>query len=339
MTLLSASASHNSYIVKDEFVGMRLDAFVATCDGVVSRSAAAKLIEQDEVLVNGRSYPKRYMVKAGDQIEVDIPPSRSSELIAQDIPLDIRYEDDELIVLSKQAGLVVHPAQGHWSGTLVNALLAHQKEWGTKQGEDRLGIVHRLDKDTSGLMLVAKTDEAQVKLQNQIRLREIDRRYLCLVHGWIAPDSGTIDAPIGRDQRDRLLMRVTDTKSSRGAITTFRVLERFEAGRFDNGFTLVECKLFTGRTHQIRVHMDYIHHPVVGDQVYGRGTDRANHDLKRQFLHSHYLEFTHPSTGETMRFTDGLPADLQAVYKAIEIDSTGKTEAGEEVLSFEESSR
>ncbi|MCL2818610.1 MAG: RluA family pseudouridine synthase [Actinomycetia bacterium] len=331
---MSAPPKHNTYIVDDEFVGMRLDAFVATCDGVVSRSAAAKLIEGDDVLVNGRSYPKRYMVKSGDEVTVDIPPSPSSELIAQDIPLDIRYEDDELIVLSKQAGLVVHPAQGHWSGTLVNALLAHQKEWGTKQGEDRLGIVHRLDKDTSGLMLVAKTDEAQVKLQNQIRLRETDRRYLCLVHGWIAPDSGTIDAPIGRDHRDRLLMRVTDTKSSRGAITTFQVLERFDAGRFDNGYTLVACKLFTGRTHQIRVHMDYIHHPVVGDQVYGRGNDRANRDLKRQFLHSYYLSFTHPTTGDRMEFFDALPADLAAVCEQIEVDSAGLTEAGTQVRAL-----
>ena len=320
------------YVVDDEFIGLRLDAFVATCEGVVSRSAASKLIEHGDVLVNGRSYPKRYMVKAGDVVSIEIPASPSSELIAEEIPLDIRYEDDDLIVLSKQAGLVVHPAHGHWSGTLVNALLAHQKEWGTQQGEDRLGLVHRLDKDTSGLMVVAKTDEAQIDLQEQIRVREMDRRYLALVHGWIAPDSGTIDAPIGRDPRDRLLMRVTDAKNSRGAITTFRVLERFEAGRYDNGFTLVECKLYTGRTHQIRVHMDYIHHPVVGDPVYGRGNDRANHNLKRQFLHSYYLSFEHPSMGEIMTFKDGLPSDLQAIYDAIEIDSTGRTEAGEEVL-------
>jgi len=321
------------YVVEDEFVGLRLDAFVATCDGVVSRSAAAKLIDNGDVLVNGRSYPKRYMVKVGDEVSVEIPPNPSSELLAEDIALDIRYEDDDLIVLCKPAGMVVHPAHGHWSGTLVNALLAHQKEWGTKQGNDRLGIVHRLDKDTSGLMMVAKNDETQVALQNQIRLREVDRRYLSLVHGWIAPDTGTVDAPIGRDKRDRLLMRVTDDKGSRGAITSFRVLERFEAGRYDNGFTLVECKLYTGRTHQIRVHMDYIHHAVVGDPVYGRGNERANHHLNRQFLHSYRLVFMHPMTGEVMHFEDALPADLQAIYDVIEIDSAGKTEAGEGILA------
>jgi len=320
------------YVVEGEFVGLRLDAFVATCEGVASRSAAAKLIEQGGVLVNDRSFQKRYMVKAGDVVSIEIPTPASSELIPEEIPLDIRYEDDDLIVLSKQADLVVHPAHGHWSGTLVHALLAHQKEWGTQQGEDRLGLVHRLDKDTSGLMVVAKTDEAQIELQEQIRIREMDRRYLCLVHGWIAPDSGTIDAPIGRDSRDRLVMRVTDGKGSRGAITTFRVLERFEAGRYDNGFTLVECKLYTGRTHQIRVHMEYIHHPVVGDPVYGRGNDRANHHLKRQFLHSYHLSFEHPLTGEVLDFTDVLPDDLRAVYNTIAIDSVGKTEAGAKLL-------
>jgi 23S rRNA pseudouridine1911/1915/1917 synthase len=329
---LGLSRSHSVYTVEDEFVGLRLDAFVATCDGVVSRSAAAKLVEDGDVHVNGRSYSKSYMVKGGDEVTVEIPPITEHDLEAEDIELDIRYEDDDLIVISKQPDLVVHPAPGHRSGTLVNALLAHQSEWGTKQGDDRLGIVHRLDKDTSGLMLVAKNDHTQVALQNQIRLREVDRRYLCLVHGWIAPDSGTIEAPIGRDPKDRLMMKVTDAKGSRGAITTFRVLERFEAGRFDNGFTLVECKLFTGRTHQIRVHMDYIDHPVVGDPIYGRGNDRANHHLSRQFLHSHSLEFVHPTTGETMTFTDTLPADLSDIYRAIEPDSSGRTAAGEEVL-------
>ena len=329
---MSPTKSHSVHIVDDEFVGLRLDAFVATCDGVVSRSAAAKLVEDGDVHVNGRSYSKSYMVKAGDEVEIEIPPAEQHALLAEEIPLDIRFEDEHLIVLSKQAGLVVHPAPGHRSGTLVNALLAHEQEWGTKQGEDRLGIVHRLDKDTSGLMLVAKDDATQVALQNQIRLRQIDRRYLCLVHGWIAPDTGEIEAPLGRDPKDRLMMTVRGGTGSRGAITTFRVLERFEAGRFDNGFTLVECKLFTGRTHQIRVHMSYIDHPVVGDPVYGRGNDRANHGLHRQFLHSWSLMFTHPATGEVMRFTDGLPAELQAVYNAIEPDSSGRTAVGSEVL-------
>ena len=329
---MSPAKSHSVYTVDDECVGLRLDAFVATCDGVVSRSAAAKLVEDGDVHVNRRSYSKSYMVKAGDEVEVEIPPAEQHALVAEEIPLDIRFEDEHLIVLSKQAGLVVHPAPGHRSGTLVNALLAHEKQWGTKQGDDRLGIVHRLDKDTSGLMLVAKDDETQVALQNQIRLRRVDRRYLCLVHGWIAPDSGEIEAPLGRDPKDRLMMRVTDRPGSRGAITTFRVLERFEAGRFDNGFTLIECKLFTGRTHQIRVHMDYVDHPVVGDPIYGRGNDRANLGLSRQFLHSWSLTFLHPSTGEVMRFTDRLPIDLHTLLEGLESYSAGRTPLGLEIL-------
>ncbi|MCL2403873.1 MAG: RluA family pseudouridine synthase, partial [Coriobacteriia bacterium] len=245
-------------------------------------------------------------------------PPRVTTLEPEFIPLDIRYEDDEVIVLSKEAGMVVHPAPGHRAGTLVNALLAHSLELGKLQGTERPGIVHRLDMDTSGLMLVAKSDRAQQRLQDAIRARVIDRRYMALVHGWIAPETGIVDAPIARAPGDKLRMRISDSLKAKEAQTTFKVLQRFEPGRYDDGFTLLECKLFTGRTHQIRVHMRYIGHPIVGDPSYGRGTLPANHYLQRQFLHSYKLSFTHPITGDEMSFEDDLPEDLQKIIDGLE---------------------
>jgi 23S rRNA pseudouridine1911/1915/1917 synthase len=200
------------------------------------------------------------------------------------------------------------------------------------QGEDRPGIVHRLDKDTTGLMMVAKTDDAQVALQEAIKLRSIDRRYLTLVHGWIAPDTGLVDAPLARDPRDRMRMGVSDRLDAKQSVTTFRVLERFEAGQHDDGFTLLECKLYTGRTHQIRVHMSYIKHPVVGDQLYGISRVKANLGLERQFLHSYRLQLTHPATGEELLFVDPPAEDLTELLGRIAEYSTGRTPAGHEVL-------
>jgi 23S rRNA pseudouridine1911/1915/1917 synthase len=228
----------------------------------------------------------------------------------------------------------VHPAQGHWSGTLVHALLAHADDLGTMQGDDRPGIVHRLDKDTSGLMMVAKSDHAQVALQEAIKIRSVDRRYLALVHGWIAPDTGLIDAALARDPKERMRMGVSDRWDAKQSVTTFRVLERFEAGAHDDGFTLLECKLYTGRTHQIRVHMAYIKHPCVGDPVYGLGRTKADLGLERQFLHAYRLELEHPVTGEQLRFIDPLPEDLGERLKALQSLSTGRTEAGREVINL-----
>jgi 23S rRNA pseudouridine1911/1915/1917 synthase len=239
-----------------------------------------------------------------------------------------------MIVLSKPAGLVVHPAEGNWTGTLVHALLAHSDSLGSLQGEDRPGIVHRLDKDTSGLMMVAKSDAAQVALQEAIKIRAVDRRYLTLVHGRLAPDSGMIDAPLGRDQRERMKMTVSDSPTAKQSVTTFRVLERFEAGPADEGFTLRECKLYTGRTHQIRVHMAYISHPCVGDPVYGHKRLKADLGLERQFLHAYRLEFTHPITGEELRFIDPPPDDLRKLLVQVASYSAGRTEAGDEVLGM-----
>ncbi|NTU71743.1 MAG: RluA family pseudouridine synthase [Coriobacteriia bacterium] len=311
---------------------MRLDALIGGFEYIASRSAAARLIEDGLVLVDGENAPKKHAVKAGERIEVEVPPYDRGDLVPEDIPLDIRYEDSDMIILSKQAGLVVHPAEGNWTGTLVHALLAHSDELGSLQGEDRPGIVHRLDKDTSGLMMVAKNDTSQITLQQAIQVRSVDRRYLTLVHGWIAPDTGLIDAPLGRDPRERMRMAVSDSTTAKQSVTTFRVLERFEAGRFDDGFTLLECKLYTGRTHQIRVHMAYINHPCVGDPVYGQRKIKADLGLERQFLHAYRLELDHPVTGEHLAFLDPPPEDLGKRLRGLDEYSAGRTAAGNEVL-------
>lgn len=337
------------HTVTEEQQGMRLDALVASLgiEALASRSAAVRLIEAGRILLNGEPATKKRLVLAGDVVHMEVPPrSPSANVVVPnyDIELDIRYEDEHLIVLSKQPGLVCHPAKGHYDDTLANALVAHCGESGLAhvQGEDRPGIVHRLDCDTSGLMLAAKTDIAAAALQDGIRLREIDRRYLTLVHGSLAHDTGMIDAPIARHVTDRTRMAVSDEPSAKAAITTFTVLERFDAGTFDDGYTLLECHLYTGRTHQIRVHMAYTRHPVVGDPLYGRAaTAKARNreqvaksecGLARQFLHSWRLSFVHPVTGEELSFKDTLPPDLQQVVDELADRSFGRTQAGEELL-------
>jgi len=320
------------HVVRADEAGERIDKLLGLLEFLPSRSAASKLLDEDFVRVNGTIVNKRYVVRAGDRIDVEVPPYDRGDLVAEDIPLDIRYEDDDLIVLSKQAGLVVHPAQGNWTGTLVHALLAHSDKLGTLAGEDRPGIVHRLDKDTTGLMMVAKNDHAQAALSEMIKIRSIDRRYITLVHGYITPDSGLIDAPLARDPRDRMRMAVSDAESAKQAVTTFRVLERFMAGARDDGYTLVECKLYTGRTHQIRVHMAYIDHPCVGDQVYGKKSPKSDRGLERQFLHAYRLELSQPITGVEVALRDPLPEDLAKMLRALEPDSMGRTAAGDEVM-------
>jgi 23S rRNA pseudouridine1911/1915/1917 synthase len=327
-------SDYYEHVVTSEEAGQRLDALLGGFDFLVSRSAASRLIDGGNVLVDGVVVAKKHSVRAGERIEIEVPPYDRGDLIPEDIPLDIRFEDEHMIVLSKQAGLVVHPAEGNWTGTLVHALLAHSDSLGTLQGDERPGIVHRLDKDTSGLMMVAKSDEAQVALQEAIKIRAIDRRYLTLVHGWIAPDSGMIDAPLGRDQKERMKMAVSDSVTAKQSVTTFRVLERFEAGPADEGFTLLECKLYTGRTHQIRVHMAYIHHPCVGDPIYGQRKLKADLGLERQFLHAYRLALTHPITGEELLFIDPPPEDLALRLERIAAYSAGRTEAGNEVLGW-----
>ncbi|MCE5192086.1 MAG: RluA family pseudouridine synthase [Actinomycetia bacterium] len=324
-------SERHTHTVRGEEAGSRLDKLLGELDFMVSRSAAQKLVETGYVLVNGHVASKHHITRAGERVEVFVPPSVESDLEPEDIPLDIRFEDDHLIVLSKPADLVVHPARGHYTGTLVHALLAHSADLGTLQGEDRPGIVHRLDKDTSGLMMVAKTDATQAALSDALRLRTIERRYVALTHGYIAPDSGLVDAPLGRNPRDRMRMGVVESPTSKQAVTTFRVLERYMAGRYDDGYTLVECKLYTGRTHQIRVHMAYIGHPVVGDPLYGRNHPRADLGLDKQFLHAYRLGFAHPVTGEVLDFSDPLPEELARRLRDLEPDSMGRTSVGDEL--------
>lgn len=327
-----------SHIVSAADAGKRLDALMAEYGLLPSRSAAARAIEEGSVLVNGLAVAKKHAVRAGDAIVYEAVEAAAPALLTgQPIDLDIRFEDDHLLVLSKQAGLVCHPSIEHDDGTLVNALIHHcgAANLCNVQGEDdRLGIVHRLDRDTTGLMLAAKDDECGYALMEDIRDRAVDRRYLALVHGVIAHDTGMIDAPIARAATERTRMAVRDVPSAREAVTTFRVLERFEHGPRDEGYTLIDCKLFTGRTHQIRVHMQYTRHPLVGDPVYAAGAPSspgADLGLDRQFLHSFRLDFTHPVTGEELSFSDNLPADLQAALDGLADRSRGLTEAGEEV--------
>ena len=312
-------------VVDEAYSGMRLDAFLAAEGVYLTRSAAAKFVSEGAVMINGRTARKSAVVRGGDMVVYEVYQDPSDLVLqGQDIPLDVRYEDDHLLVISKQAGLVCHPAEGHVEGTLVNALINHcgRDHLCDVQGEgkDRLGIVHRLDRDTSGLMLAAKTNLAGEALMDAIRVRDVDRHYLALVHGWIPLDTGYIDAPIARHQTERMRMAISDREGSRQAVTTFSVLRRFEAGPHDEGYTLIDCKLYTGRTHQIRVHMEYIKHPCVGDPLYG-WQKLDNLGLERQFLHSYKLAFTHPVTQERMEFEDTLPADLQEAISLLDARS------------------
>ena len=317
--------------------GERLDSFLASQDNMPSRSACAKLIESGAVTINStHADSKSEKVCLGDRIQAEVEePEEVGGPLAPNpyIPLDIRFEDEYLIVLSKQAGLVCHPAPGHVDDTLANALVAHcgYGHLGMLQGEERPGIVHRLARDTSGLMVAAKDDRTQKALQDLIRLRVLDRRYVVLVHGYVAPDDGTIVTGIARSTKDRLRMAVSDDPGAREAITTFKTLERFEAGRRDEGYSLLECHLYTGRTHQIRVHMRHIGHPVVGDPLYGKGSLLQNKGLTRQFLHSWHIRFDHPCTGETIELADRLPDDLLNVLESLQGTSMGQTERGREV--------
>ena len=324
-------------LVGPESDGMRLDAFLASGEGMPSRSACARLVEGGGVTINETpATSKSEKVLLGDRVRatVDEPDAPTGPLSPNPyIDLDVRFEDEHLIVLSKQAGLVCHPSPGHVDDTLANALVAHcgYAHLGMLQGEERPGIVHRLDMDTSGLMVAAKDDATQKALQDLIRLRVLDRRYVTLTHGYVAHDEGTVVTGIARSTRDRIRMAVSDAPGAREAITTFRVLERFEAGRRDDGYTLMECHLYTGRTHQIRVHMRHIGHALVGDPLYGRGDERQNLGLARQFLHSWHIRFDHPVTGEVIELADRLPEDLLAILDSLKERTMGRTEAGEQI--------
>ncbi len=295
------------YTVGPETAGQRLDAFLAgQADLGLTRSRIQKLIDDGQCTADGRPGKAGWKLESGQEIVMRVPPPQSTELVAEAIPLDVVYEDDDVMVINKPRGLVVHPAAGHWQGTLVNALLG-QIEYDEDDegvgGTLRPGIVHRLDKDTTGLLVVAKNDRSMVALQEQIRLRQVKREYLALVHGEPEVDAGRIEAPIGRHPSDRKRMAV-NLKNGRDAVTHFRVLERFK------DFSLVVCRLETGRTHQIRVHMAYIEHPVAGDPTYGRR--KLALGLTAQALHAWRLGFTHPATGADLEFELPPPADMQA---------------------------
>lgn len=287
----------------------RLDAYLASRPGLdLSRSHAKKLIEDGDCLVDGRPAKASLVLKPGQEVWVRIPEPEPLEIVAQDIPLDIVYEDEDVIVINKPRGLVVHPAAGNWSGTLVNALVDHCDDLGGIGGTLRPGIVHRLDKDTTGLLVVAKNAQSQENLSCQIKDREVKRQYLALVHGNPPVETAIVDAPIGRHPVDRKRMAV-NTRTGRPAVTRFHVVERF------GEYSLLECRLETGRTHQIRVHLSYIGHPVVGDPVYG--TRKAHLDLKAQALHAEKLGFTHPRTGEYLEFTVEPPEDMREAIRQL----------------------
>ena len=283
--------------------GKRLDVFVAEKLNM-TRNAAAALIEGGGVL----ALKKNYKIKQGDEIEVELPELREVDIVAEDIPLDIVYEDADLLVINKARGMVVHPAAGNWDGTLVNALMFHcGNELSGINGVLRPGIVHRLDKDTSGLMLVAKNDFAHNGLAEQIKEHSVCREYHTVVIGNLRDDSGTISAPIGRHKTDRKKMAVTQS-NSKDATTHYTVLERYP------GFTYISCLLETGRTHQIRVHMSHTGHPVVGDEVYGA---RDKLGLIGQCLHSKNVTFVHPRTGEKMYFESELPDYFKEILRKL----------------------
>ncbi len=290
--------------------GERLDIFISRGAGL-SRSRAQRLISEGAVRVGGEVRPKHHRLRAGDRVEVDEPPREEAPPMPQDIPLDIVYEDSDLAVIEKPAGLVVHPAGGHREGTLVNALLHGLGELSSLGDAARPGIVHRLDRDTSGLLVVAKNDPSHLRLQKMVRDRTLQRHYLALVHGVPPTRLGTVEAPVGRDPKERKRMAVT-ASGGRPAVTHFRVERSFAA------CALLEVELVTGRTHQIRVHLSYIGHPVAGDRQYGtRGSLERELGLQRQFLHACRLIFPHPSSGETLRFESPLPPDLEGPLRML----------------------
>lgn len=301
--------ANKSFTLQVQESGERIDALLARLSPEpISRSAAVRLLETGAATVNGRSVAKNYRAAVGDVVAVSFAEPAPAEAVAQDIPLDVVYEDDDLIVINKPKGLVVHPAPGHADGTLVNALLAHCGEsLSGIGGVMRPGIVHRLDKDTSGLLIVAKNDAAHEHLSAQLKDRSLSRIYDCIVQGGFKTDSGTVDAPIGRDEKDRKRMAVT-MKNSRPAVTHWQLIERL------GPYSWVRCKLETGRTHQIRVHMARIGHPLLGDTVYG---GRAAMGLDTQCLHARGLKFIHPATGEAMEFWTELPDWFERVLKRL----------------------
>ncbi|WP_413380032.1 RluA family pseudouridine synthase [Alkalihalobacillus sp. 1P02AB] len=295
--------------VTSELAGERIDKFITTQHEEWSRTQVQQWIKEKRVEVNGNVVKSNYKVSDLDQVEVSVPEPEVLEVVAENIPLDIVFEDEDVIVVNKPSGMVVHPAPGHYSGTLVNALMYHCKDLSGINGVIRPGIVHRIDKDTSGLLMVAKNDQAHESLVNQLKAKTTKRVYQAIVHGVISHQTGTIDAPIGRDKKDRQSMTVTN-ENSRDAVTHFTVLDRF------TNYTYVQCELETGRTHQIRVHMKYIGYPLAGDPKYG---PKKTLDIDGQALHAAVLGFEHPKTKEWIEFEAPLPTEMEKLLEHLRI--------------------
>lgn len=291
------------FTVDDNQNGCRIDKVLSQYIPDMSRSYIQKLIQDNYVVVNNTPVKSNYKIRAGEAISVDIPDAVEPDIVAENIPLDIVYEDDDVILVNKPKGMVVHPAPGHYSGTLVNALMYHCKEnLSGINGVQRPGIVHRIDRDTTGIIVACKNDIAHNSLAEQLKEHSITRKYQAIVYNNFKDDSGTIEGPIGRHPIDRKKMCINH-QNGKDAVTHYRVLERF------NGFTLVECVLETGRTHQIRVHMSSINHPLLGDAVYGPA--KSNFKLEGQTLHAKVLGFVHPRTKQYMEFDTPLPEYFQ----------------------------
>ena len=330
-TFAEPDAETLTFAVEESEAGGRLDAFLAARVAGASRTALKRLVEDGDVLVEGKAAKPSHKLRAGDRVEVELSAPPPLDLAPEEIPLDVVYEDDELVVVNKPAGMVVHPAAGVRGGTLANALAFHFRALSPRGGAERPGLVHRLDRDTSGLLVVAKTAAAHEHLAEQFRERTVFKAYVALVHGLVEKESraaaggsgqpagGRVDQPIARDPRQRTRMAVV--RGGRAALTLYRVRRWYER------FTLLDVEIKTGRTHQIRVHLAWLKHPVVGDEVYGGGRDQNLPDpsaraavraLGRQFLHAAQLGFRHPRTGEELRFEAPLPAELSEFLRKLE---------------------
>lgn len=296
--------------INEENVGKRIDSFIPMVQEDISRSMVQKLIEQKNIKVNGKETKHSYKLKLNDEIEIFVPEAKEIDLKAQDIPLNVIYEDNDIIVINKPKGMVVHPANGNPDGTLVNAVMNKCKDsLSGIGGEIRPGIVHRLDKDTSGAIIVAKNDKAHIALSEQLKNHEVKKTYLALVRGIIKENEATINMPIARSKKDRKKMDVD--KNGKEAITHFKVL-----GRYKNKYTLLQINLETGRTHQIRVHLSHIGYPIIGDEVYSNGKNEWN--VSGQCLHAWKLEFIHPITGKKISLEAEIPEYLKNIIKELE---------------------
>ena len=301
-----------NYIIEKEDASKRLDVFLSEKIKDPTRRYIKTLIDDGKITVNLAKVKAGYKLKIGDSIDVEIVEKKPENIVAEDIPLDIVYEDDDIIIVNKPKGMVVHPANGNYTGTMVNSLMnSHKDNLSSINGVIRPGIVHRIDKDTSGILVVAKNDNAHKKLSEQFKVHSIKRKYIALVKGIIKEDKLTIDRPIGRSIKDRKKMAVTE-KNSRRAITHISVLKHF----YSSNVTLIEAELETGRTHQIRVHMAYLHHPLVGDEVYGKKDSKFK--VNGQMLHAKYLGFIHPTSGKFVEFDSPLPEYFSSILMSLE---------------------